>query len=365
MKSVIIKYRYVFGVVLPTILAAVYLVFFASAGYISRAELVVEVDSPTVPPDLAAGVLGLVSSPSSKVDALIVKAFMRSRAMLDYLDGQVDLRSHFSAGEVDFIRRMPASASGQEFLDYFRSHLDIQVDEQSYIINVEFSAYDPNIAHDTLEALVDRAERFVNDISQYLAREQMKFVEENVKRARERLDEASREMVKFQQKYDVFSPEKETEAAGEIIAALLQELTKQRTRLKELESYLSDDSAKVITTKQRINALEQQLSQERMKLVGEKMNTQGLNELLSEYKDAEVALKVAAEVYKTSIASLESTRLDMARKSKYLVGISAPSIADEAELPRAGYWILTIFVVLNFVYFVLALAVATIRDHKE
>lgn len=342
-----------------------YLVFFASAGYISRAELVVEVDSPTVPPDLAAGVLGLVSSPSSKVDALIVKAFMRSRAMLEYLDGAVDLRSHFTSEEVDFLRRMSADASGQEFLNHFRSHLEVQVDEQSYIINVEFSAYDPTIAHETLTALVDRAERFVNDISQYLAREQMKFVEENVKRARERLDQASLDMVEFQQKYDVFSPEKETEAAGEIISALLQELTRQRTKLKELQSYLSDDSAKVTATKQRIKALEEQMVQERMKLVGEKKNTQGLNELLAEFKDAEVALKVAAEVYKTSIASLESTRLEMARKSKYLVGISAPSMVDKPELPRVGYWAATVFVVLNFVYFVVALAIATVRDHKE
>jgi capsular polysaccharide transport system permease protein len=135
--------RYVAVVVVPTLLTMFYLAVFAAKGYVSRAQVMVERE-PTV---MAAGAelaLGLLSGGGglSKQDALLVESFMRSRTMLEYLDDELDLRGHFSAPRIDFIGRLAADATAEDFLDYYRKRLSVKIDDQSLIVSVAFTALD-------------------------------------------------------------------------------------------------------------------------------------------------------------------------------------------------------------------------------
>lgn len=353
---------YLAAVLLPTFVVLVYQGLVASDGYVSQVEIMVEQENALPSPELALGLLSLGSAPS-KVDALVVQTFLESRTMLEYLDNEMDLFGHFSSPEVDPWNRLASDASREDFLEHFRDQLDVQVDDESYVMTIEFIAHDSNYAHRVLQHLVARSEQFVNDISQFLAREQLSFVQREVDRAKDELKQASRRMAELQRDNRVFSPEKETEVSGTVIAGLMQELAKERTQLKALNSYLNAGASEVVASRQQISALEEQIAQERSKLVG--VDQQGLNDLLIAYQDAEVDLTVATEVYKGAVGTLESTRLDTSRKVKFLVPISEPSLPSSAEHPWVFYWGLTVFLVLNLVYFVFSLILATIKDHRE
>ncbi|MEQ1438360.1 sugar transporter [Fontimonas sp. SYSU GA230001] len=358
--------RYALLVLVPSLLAWLYLLVFAADGYVSRAQVMVEKESS--PSTAAAGAelaLGLlnVGGGKSRQDALLVQDFMRSRTMLEYLDAELGLREHYSAPKVDFVGRLAADADQKEFLEYYRKKLTITIDDDSLILNVEFVAFDPEYAQKVAQKLVERSEEFVNEVSRQAARQQLSFVQEQVDQANERLKQASREMIDLQRRNAVFSPEKETEAVGQILAELEAELAKQRTQLKALTGYLNETAPDVVAAKQRIAALESQVEQERRRMVGSKGG--GLNDLMMAYQDADVGLRLATEVYKTALATLETTRLDTVRKVKYLVLVDKPSLPDAAELPRVLYWTLTIFVFLNLAYFVMSLIIATIEDHRE
>ena len=67
------------------------------------------------------------------------------------------------------------------------------------------------------------------------------------------------------------------------------------------------------------------------------------NDLMLAYQDADVSVRLATEVYKTALATLETTRLDAVRKVKYLISVDKPSLPDSAELPRVTYWTLMYF----------------------
>ncbi len=354
--------RYLLCVIAPSLLALAYLGLLASDGYVSRALVLVEQDSPLAAPEIALGILSVGGGPT-KQDALVVESFMQSRAMLDDLNAQLDLFAHFSSAEVDWFSRLDPEASTEDFLAYYRDRLRLAVDEESYILSIEFVAFDPEFARRVTERLVTRSEEFVNEVSHYLAREQLAFIQGEVDRANQQLKRASREMIALQRQNDVFSPERETEAVGEILAGLEVELARQRTELKALTGYLNPDAPEMVATRGRIAALEQQAVQERARLVGSAES--GLNDLMLTYQDAEVGVKLAAEVYKTALISLETTRLDAARKVKYLVSVDRPSLPDSAEQPRVWYWTLSVFVFLNLAYFVASLVFATIQDHRE
>ena len=356
--------RYFLLVAVPTLVALLYLGVFASDGYVSRAQVIVQQDASLAAAgaELALGLLS-VGGGKSKQDALLVQDFMRSRTMLDYLDRELNLRAHFSSADVDPLSRLDPEAPAEEFLEYFRDHLIVSIDNDSLILEVEFFAFDPVFAQDVGQKLIERSETFVNDVSQKLAQGQLAFVEKEAEKANERVKQATRAMIALQRRTEVLDPQQEAEAMAQILAELEIELAKQRTQIKAMSGYLNSTAPDMVAARQRIAALEEQLEQERDRLVG--TSSKGLNDLMLTFQDAQVEARLAAEVYKTALATLESTRLDAVRKVKYLISIDTPNLPDSAEMPRVLYWTVTIFAFLNLIYFVGGLIVATIQDHRE
>lgn len=356
--------RYGLFVAAPALLTWVYLILLAADGYVSRAQVMVEQEASVAAAgaELAMGLLN-VGGGKSKQDALLVESFMRSRTMLEYLDTELDLRGHFSEPLIDVIGRLSRDASAEDFLEYFRDRLDVAIDDESLILSVEFTALDPEYAREVVRKLIARSEEFVNDVSHQFAREQLRFVEEQVAQANDRLKTASREMIELQRRNEVLSPQLETEAVGRILAQLEGELSDQQTQLKALSSYLNPSAPEVIAARQRVQALQAQIAQERGRLVGSE--DAGLNDLMLAYQDAETNVRLATEIYKTALATMETTRLDSVRKVKFLASVDAPSLPDSVEHPRVFYWTLTIFIFLNIAYFVMNLIIATVEDHRE
>lgn len=356
--------RYGVSVLLPTLLVSLYAGLLASDGYISRASFLIEQETtPSMAgAEVALSLLNLGTGPSRQ-DTLIIQAFFNSRNLLEQLQQSLDLRAHFSSHERDLVTRLDDDASNDEFLDYYMDHLHTEVDEESKIMTIHFTAYDALFAQHVVAELVSRGEDFVNQVNQRLAEEQLSFVAKEVDKAAKRLRVATSQMLVLQKRNDVLSPEKETEAFATILMELEAELSRQQTALKALSSYLTPTAPDIVAAKQRIEALQNQVAQERQRMVGGAR--EGYSELMLEYQDAEVNLRLAGELYKSALASLETTRLDAARKAKYLIPIDSPSLPQDPELPRVMYWTATVFVILNLVYFVTGLIVATIQDHRE
>lgn len=363
MRDVMQKRRnYALFVGIPLLVCIAYFTAIASERYVSKALILVERDQQMQMPSLDLSSLFSTGAGSSRLDALVIQDFIESATMLDYLQGKLDLRAHYSQNG-DFIMQMNASASKEDFLRYFRKRLRLVVDQESSVISLDVQAFDPDTALAIASAIVERAELFVNDISQQLAREQLAFVQGEIERNNERMVKASSELIRLQRQHAIFSPEAESATSTQIVAELQGELAKQRTEMKALSSYLNDKAPEMVTVRKRIAAFERQLEQERAKQVG--MQQQGVNDLLVEYQAAQVAVKTATDIYQAAIQTLETTRLEASRKTKHLVRVSAPTHPDEAEFPHRLKSILTAFVFLNLFYFFATLILAAIRDHRD
>ncbi len=347
--------------IVPLLLYALYIGLVRSSGYVSEAQMVIERDAMISAPSLD---LGIFSMPNTSLtDALVIKEYIRSRAMLESLDAELDLRGHYADDRWDPISRLDRQASKEDFLKFYRKRVDVRVDGESMIISLKVEAYTPEFAQAMATAIVRRAENFVNEISHALAREQMAFVQSELEGANRRLREASDRLVALQKKNELLSPEIETVTLGNIIATLQAELASRRAELSTLRSYLNDTAPEVVAARKRITALEQQIERERAKQVG--IDSQGLSELALDYQAAQMAVKVAADAYQIGLKTLETARLDASRKAKHLVQVSGPGLPDEALVPRRAYSIFTAAVLLHLLYFVVTLVVATVRDHRD
>lgn len=356
------KRPYVVFVVVPMALLLLYYAFFATDRYLSEATLIVERDSPA-PTGLDLGLFS-IGGGSSILDAELVKSFIESSTMLEHLDQTLQLREHYSQPGIDPFSRLSASASRETFLKYYLHHTEVSIDPTAMTVDLAVQAFDPEFSRKLGQVIVERAERFVNDVSQSLAREQVAFMRKELEHANERLQNTTSELVAYQKQNELLSVEIETQAASQIIAGLQTQLASERTNLKSLSSYLNRAAPEVVASLKRVAAIQAQIEQERGRQVGS-ADDPALNDMLLKNKELELAVELASQLYQTSLQSLDRARLEAARKVKFLVSVSAPTLPEDSKRPRRGYILISAFVLLNVLYLIGTLLVATIKDHQE
>jgi len=345
------------------LLLLVYYLVICTDRYVSKATVIVQKEEGSTAA-LSGGLFtALGGSSPTMLEAQLVKSFIKSDAMLGYLDETLKLREHYSQNDIDRLSRLKADATREKFLTYYLDHIEVLIDETSMTIAIDVQAFSPEYAQQLNQAIVSRAERFVNEISQQLAREQVRFIEGEIESASKRLQNDTNRMVQYQQDNQLLSVDTEAALVSQIISNLQAQLANEHTAQKELLSYLSPSAPEVVASRRRISALENQLKTERARQLG--TGDVALNKMMLGYKELELRVEIATQMYQTGLQTLESARLDAARKVKYLVSVTPPTLPQASEEPRRAYLLGSFFLLLNAVYLIGSLVIATIKDHQE
>lgn len=197
-----------------------------------------------------------------------------------------------------------------------------------------------------------------------MAREQVGFAEGEVDRSRAKYDEKRKALLIFQGEHNVLDAQKTAMARNEIIAELQGELTKEEATLIGMRASLSEDSPQIRQQKIRIAAMQQQIAVEDRNLVAKNASNQ-LNVVASKYHALEIDAKIAEEAYKSSVSSLDTARIEAAKKLRSLVVVVTPNMPDAALFPRRLYSLFTALVVFLLVFGVVNFLVATVKDHRD
>ncbi|MFK0667469.1 sugar transporter [Aeromonas salmonicida] len=342
-------------------LAALYYGTLASDRYVSQASLIVkQADQLKMLPD-ALSMLGLGGS--NHQDVLVIQDYLKSWDMLNTLDQALQLKKHYQSDNADIFSRLPADASREEFLAFYREHLTISLDELSGVLTVSLQAFEPDYAKQVVSLMLKESEGFINRLSRQVAMEQLKFVETEVARSHERLLNEREKMLAFQNQHQLMSPEATSTAMMGVVSELEAELVRQDAELKRLQIYMNANAPDVVAVRDRVDALTRQLAQEKNRLTGSEK--QSLNEVNADYQAVQVQAQLAADVYKTGLVSMEQARVEAYRKLKHLLVVSQPSQAEEAEYPRRLYNLATIGVLLCLFYGLVVMGLATLREHQD
>ncbi len=350
-------YRWVLGLVA---LAAVYFLLIASDRYAVEAQVFVKSSQPAAP--TIAVVPGVGPAAPGLQDALILRDYISSLDMLRILEAKQQLRAHYSTGG-DFFSRLSASASEQEFLDYYRSRVTILLDDAAQTLTVTVQAFTPEFARDLTQEILDQSEIFINEVGQKIARDDIAFVEGELNRAREQLSAAQQDLLRFQNANNLLDPEATGAAQQEMISGLRSSIVQLETQESTLQSFLNADASELVSVRERLRALRSQLEKEQAKLTSAEQRT--LNEIGVEFQQRKLTVEFASELYRTAIESLEQARVEAYRKLKHLVVVQAPVLPEEAEYPRRLYNILTVFVLLSLAYGIGIMIWATVQEHRD
>lgn len=361
-----IKYKKILFslVILPFLVSGIYLFFFSQNRYESLAQVVVrqshEQPNPTAGLSLLAGRV----NPTSREETLYLREYILSNDMLDLLEKKVLWHSHYSKQWQDPLYWIGDSPSREDLLPFYRRVINAHFDEITGLLTIQVEAFDPKFANEVLTIILAESERFVNEISHRMARDQVKFSQQELTLSRKNYEDTKLQLIKFQSENNLIDAQAVADSRLKMIGDLEATLAKDQARLKGLQAIFRDDTPQVRAQVNLTRSLRSQIESEKKALVST-FDDEKLNVVLARYRNLELDAKVVEESYRVSLIALENARVDATKKIRSLVTVVSPAIADDPLYPRRIYNLITVLVVLLLVYGVVRFLVATVDDHKD
>lgn len=361
-------------VILPFIAFAFYQVVWASPGYESRAQVIVQQPDGMATMDASMALLsGLgVGSPSSN-DMELVRKYIYSQDMIDYVLTKIEFLAHYSDSGVDVFSRLSSDASQEEIYRYYTKHVLVEVDEKSAIITIFVKAYDSQFAFALNKVLVERSEWYINSIGHQLAESQLSFIQKEHQVVENKMEKAKTELLNFQQHYNLLDPVAEGAAVQQIAYGLEGQIASLEAELKNLLSVMTPQAPQVEIIQTKIDAMKSQLELERKRLAVQQSadlshtetNQQELgsvSEVLARYTEYKVALELAIQGYTSSQISLEKARIEAYRQLKYLIVVESPTAPEDNQYPEVIYNLVLFLVISMMIFGITKIVIATVKE---
>nr|WP_141031637.1 capsule biosynthesis protein [Campylobacter lanienae] len=340
-----------------------YYTFIAADRYVSEVSLSVKSTDGSSPISLS-GIESLVGVASSSTeDIKLLQEYIKSFDMLQKLDEKINLRSLYEKQKLDLFFRIYSSTSKESYLKYYRDRIHILFDDTTGLLNVAVEGFSPEDARNISAAILEECERFINEISHNIAREQLRFAQGELESAKQKYKDAKNELLAFQNEYGVFDPQSLAKTKAGFITEIELQISKKETELNTMRSYLNDNAPEIVALKAELRAHKEQLEKERRK-VASNASQDKLNDVVAQFEALYLNLSFAEDVYKTAITAVETTRIEIGRKAKQVVVIQSPYVPDSAAYPKKMYNIITIFVILTLIFGVVRLVRAIIDEHR-
>ena len=349
-------------ILIGVVLVTAYWLLIASDRYVSEASIIIrKTDTVTAPmPDLSMLIAGFAAV--NRKDQMLMREYLLSVDMLKKLDQELNLSAHYGDRGRDWISRMWLTDM-EWFHRHYLSRVDIQYDDHAGVLRIRAQAYDAATAWVIADSLVREGEGYMNKLGHELAQTQVSFLTNQVNRAQLDFQQASQQLLTFQNKKGLISPKATAENLNVLIAKLEEQRAQLQTQLASLPKNLDRDHPNIVMLKQSLAAVDLQISGEKAKLANPVGKT--LNITMEEFQRLQMRVTFSEQLYKTALAALEKGRIDATRMLQKVSVLQAPTVPEYPMEPRRIYnAVITILFGLMLVG-ILKLLESIVLDHVD
>lgn len=348
---------------LPMTLLIIYLAIFSQPRFVSESKVAIKRSDDLASNSVNFGLLLGAINPSSVEDALYLKEYINSPDMLAVLDKQLNFRQAFSQSGLDFLHHLSPDETAEKFLRYYRERISVTYDDKAGLLAIRTQGFTPDFALNFNKAVLKESERFINELSHRIARDQLTFAEKEMEKSRSRLNNSKSELLAYQNSNNVLDPEAQALAASSLVNTLMGQKIQMEAELRTLLTYLRDDAAQVVSVRNAIASMQAQIDNEKGKITAPQGDK--LNRMAVEFEEIRSRVAFDNELYKLALTSIEKTRVEAARKLKVLSVISSPQQPQESTFPNIPYLIACWLLVCCLMFGILKLLLAVIEDHRD
>ncbi len=342
----------------------IYLLFFSQNRYVSESTIIVkQVGEINTQIDVGVGALLGVNNTNGE-DAEILKAYIQSRDMVEQLDRSLNLTAAFYHQGKDPFFGLEEEPSKERLVRYYQDRIKVKLDDTTKLLTISSEGFTPEFALKLNQTILLESEKFINDISQKIAKDQLVFANKQLIEASDNLSNARENLINYQNKNRMYDPQAQAASVAQIAAQLESTLTRLQTEERTLLSYLNPTAPQVVALRSQIDSVKKQIQDEKSKLTSSK-NSKKLNRDTVDFQTLKSNVEFAVDLYQVALASFEKARLEAARKLKNVVVITNPGLPEDAQYPKYTYIVLSVFILLNLLFGIVMLASSVIREHKE
>lgn len=359
------RYSFALLVIVPTLLAALYLFAAASSQYRSEAQFVVrglDAQSPRV--GGMGQLLGITGGAGpGQQEAQSIREYLRSLDAIAALRRQgIDLAALYARSDIDPLSRLWSNhPKAETLLDYYRDHVAIVYDPDENITRLSVRAFTPMDARRIAAALLKLGEARVNAFNDRL-------FDASLRTAMADMDKAERELLTIQTQLGALretnrdiDPAASGQGGLQQLAAQQTELDRQRALLADMRRQLSPASPQVRAMQSQVRTLEASLGAARDRLTG---RPQAVSMRLGDYENLRLQQDFAAKRYEASREHLEAERQRAAKEKLFIVPVVEPNLPEKPALPKPARATLLIFLGLAVAYGIGWMLLAGVREHQ-
>ena len=349
-------------VALPTLLTFGYYGLWASPMYVSETQFAVkDVVEQGAGLDIASQIFK--TSSSSVQNARIVETYLKSPDLFETLNKELKIVDHYSAKSHDIISRLSRDPSAWDKEVFWAKVSQPKIDVDSGVVTFTVRAYDPQMAQDIAKATLKASEALVNEMNERSRTDAIKLASNEVKIAQERVSQAQKALEVFRDEHRELDPKATASGLQSLVFELEGERAKVKAQLAESRSYMQSNAPTVRGLEKRLAALETQLKAEKARIVGETQEASTLNAWVSQFESLTIESEFAQKQLVSAMTALEQARAMALTKTQYIVPIQQPTLPDESRYPRTWIFTLCAFFGFFFLYGMVRLIVASIREH--
>lgn len=351
-------------VIIPTLLSTVYFGCVASDRFISQSSFVVR--SPSSQSSLSGlgAILQGTGFSRAQDDIYTVQEYMGSRSALDELRKSLPVREFYEKKGDIFSRFNGLGLWGEEeaFYQYYRNKLNIQFDAVSGISTLSVTSFDANESRKINAALLRQGEVLINQLNDRARTDTVRYAQEMVKHAEDRVKETSQNLTDYRIKNGVFDLKAQSEVQMGLVSKLQDELIVIQTQLDQVRA-VTPENPQIPGLEAREKSLRKEISQQLKAISGG--GDSSLSNQASDYQRVYLENQLAEQQLAAAMTSLENAKAEAERKQLYLEVISQPNHPDMAQEPKRLYNIVATLIIGLMLYGIVSLLTASVREHKN
>lgn len=330
-------------VLLPVILATIYYTLIASPQYVAEFRFTVK-DTTSSSAAQTGSLLAMIGVPSgSSTENYLVTDFLTSREAAEALQKRIKVKELFGKPGLDWWSRFNASRPMEEFVPYWQKMVTSSYDQITGIAVATVRAFSPEDALLIANSLVSLSEELVNQISERSRTDAVKFAQQEVNRAEDRVRANRAKLAEYRSKVGVIDPATSVVASN---STLIQTL---RSNLANLETQLATlKRQNLLATSPVIAGLENQVRSTKEQIqavegaVGKSKDGSALSAIIAEYEQIEMERQFAATMLASAATALEQARASANAQHLYITPYVRPSLPQSATYPRVFWSVLTV-----------------------
>ncbi|UOO83281.1 capsule biosynthesis protein [Uruburuella testudinis] len=351
-------------VIIPTAVAVLYFGLIASDQYTSESSFVVRSSkNQTALSDIGAILQGAGFS-RAQDDTYTVREYMQSRSALQELERGLPVRDFYEV-KGDIFSRFNGFGlfdSREAFYQYYIKKIGINFDSISGITTLGVTSFDAGESAQINNALLKQGEALINKLNTRARQDTIRYAQEAVKVAEERVQKAAGNMTAYRTEHGIFDLKAQSEVQMGLVSKLQDELIVIQTQLDQVRA-VTPDNPQIPGLKAREQSLRKEIALQMRMISGGGSNS--LTNQAADYQRLYLENELAEKQLAVAVTSLENARAEAERQQLYLEVVSQPSVPDMPQLPQRIYNIIATLIIGLIVYGILSLLIASVREHKN